>query len=94
MQHLCDVYSQRPIDCRLFSFDLLKKNGKFFWIVWNIGCPIIKSYSRKEFEPYLREHELIIIPKFKKYISAYSQFRLEESIKNFGEPMVLRKVLL
>ncbi len=93
-QYLCDIYSQRPIDFRLYPFDILKRGGKFFWIVWNNSCPITESRSGIEFEPYLQEQESKIIPKFKKCMDTYSQFRKKEFINNFGEPIVLREIII
>jgi len=62
----CEIYEMRPIDCRLFPFDILKNlQGKFFWIVYNTTCPKpIKSstyFSRiqslaNSLLPYLEEY--------------------------------------
>lgn len=30
----CNVYHNRPIDCRLFPFDIHKMDEKFYWIIW------------------------------------------------------------
>lgn len=30
----CSVYENRPFDCKIFPFDIIQKDGKFFWIVF------------------------------------------------------------
>jgi len=30
----CNIYEVRPIDCRLYPLDVLFKDGKYFWILW------------------------------------------------------------
>lgn len=37
----CSVYQARPLDCRLFPFDLLRgDDGTVFWIVYTSLCPV------------------------------------------------------
>jgi Fe-S-cluster containining protein len=85
---LCDVYKKRPFDCRFFPFDVHEMDGKFFWIVWKIPCPIVK---KRNYEPYLREHEEKLVPKFKKFLTSYSAFRSKELL-NAYEYKVLREI--
>lgn len=42
-KELCDIYNKRPFDCRFFPFDVHKIDGKFFWIIWKVACPILKK---------------------------------------------------
>lgn len=91
---LCKIHNQRPIDCRLFPFDIIKENNKFFWAYYQTNCPIIQKGTRKDLELCLKGIEKKIIPDFKEYIEAYSQFRLTEFISNFGQYKILRKVIL
>lgn len=74
---LCAVHEDRPVDCRLFPFDIIKDNNKFYWVVWKLNCSI-SNKSKGKFEPFLRQHEKKIIPSFKKYVEAYSEFRFGE----------------
>lgn len=30
----CSIYENRPFDCKMFPFDIIYKDGKFFWIVF------------------------------------------------------------
>lgn len=87
---MCDIYNERPFDCRFFPFDILKLNGKFTWIIWQIKCPLVEK-SKEEFKPYLEEHEQKLIPVFKDYLEDYSKFRLEEFLSKF-QYKVLREV--
>ena len=79
---LCDIYKTRPFDCRFFPFELMIIDSKFYWIIWNISCPIIEN-RRNDFEKYLEEHENNLIPKFIDYLKDYADFRLEELKKKY-----------
>lgn len=36
----CSIYDSRPLDCRLFPFDIIETaDENFFWIVYNELCP-------------------------------------------------------
>ena len=89
-KELCDIHDKRPFDCRFFPFDIHKKDGKFFWIIWKVACPILE---KQDYEPYLQEHEAGLIPKFKQYLDEYAKFRLEWFLKNF-EYEVLREIIM
>jgi len=45
---LCQVYDKRPVDCRLFPFDVHFEDGTFEWIIWEIDCPIAKETIERE----------------------------------------------
>ncbi len=89
-KELCDIHAIRPFDCRFFPFDILKINGKFFWITWKLNCSIL-SKNKIELETYLQEHEKEIIPRFKEYLSDYSEFRLKELLSKYHYE-VLREI--
>jgi Fe-S-cluster containining protein len=43
----CSVYAHRPLDCRIFPFDIIENaNQEFYWIVYLDLCPIDFSYER------------------------------------------------
>lgn len=78
---LCQIHSERPIDCRLFPFDIMNINKKFIWIIWKINsCPIAKYQN---FEEVLKEFEKEIIPEFKEDLEEYSNFRTDELKENY-----------
>lgn len=39
----CQVYNHRPLDCRLFPFDILKKDTKYYLVLYQLGC--IEEYT-------------------------------------------------
>jgi len=42
----CAVYSMRPLDCRLFPFDIVENSAKeLWWIVYLDLCPKLFSYE-------------------------------------------------
>jgi len=79
---LCEIHEKRPVDCHLFPFDIIEKDKKFFWIIWEANCPITKEKNHK-FYPLLDEIEKNIMPNFKKYIKRYSKFRVKEFLEKF-----------
>lgn len=87
---LCQVHSSRPFDCRFFPFDMMKIDGGYYWIFWEIKCPITDNKNEKDFEKYLLEHENILLPKFLKYINSYAKFRLEELKRKFKFKIIRR----
>lgn len=89
---LCEIHSQRPIDCRLFPFEIVKEGGTFFWAYWETNCPITKKGSKKQLESCLRDLEMTIIPRFVHYMDGYSQFRYAEFVESFGRYIKLRKI--
>ncbi|MBM3210755.1 YkgJ family cysteine cluster protein [Candidatus Poribacteria bacterium] len=86
---LCQIHNVKPIDCRLFPFDVVNSDGKFFWIVREIGCPILNREER--FEEYLQDFEKNIIPDFVEYLEAYSDFRYDELADKYSFK-ILREV--
>ena len=87
---LCDAHEDRPVDCRLFPFEILKIDGTFHWVIWKVDCLILKS---PDYEPYLLQHERYIIPVFRKYLDDYASFRVDEFLDNY-DYQVLRPVNL
>jgi Fe-S-cluster containining protein len=81
-EHLCRIHTIKPIDCRLFPFDLLVDNGKVFWIIREINCQIVENEG--DFEEYLSDFEENIIPNFEPYLEPYALFRFEELAEKFS----------
>ena len=88
---LCMIHQDKPVDCRLFPFDVIKIDGKFTWIVWKFDCYILGDNGR--FEEYLSDIEERLIPGFVPYLEAYSSFRLEELFSKH-DYKVLREIRL
>ena len=43
----CSIYELRPLDCRLFPFDIIEeKPGQFVWIVYEDLCPVNFDYAK------------------------------------------------
>ena len=44
---LCQIYANRPIDCRLFPFDVHERaDGRLVWVVYTDLCPVSFDYNR------------------------------------------------
>lgn len=81
----CMIYKIRPVDCRLFPFDVHIVDGKSYWIIWDLPCLIVDTINNKagNEEDYLNFFENNIIPKFKQYLGVYNSFRCPELIDNY-----------
>lgn len=88
---LCTIHESKPVDCRLFPFDVIKVDGELYWIVWNFDCLVSKDEAR--FEEYLIDLEKRLIPGFNPHLDAYSAFRIEELSGKYRY-RVLREVCL
>lgn len=43
----CSIYNMRPVDCRLFPFDIRERaDGKLVWVVYTKLCPKAFDYSK------------------------------------------------
>lgn len=49
----CEIYNNRPFDCRIFPFDVDYINGEFYWIVYSCN----KDSDWKWAEEHLRQLE-------------------------------------
>lgn len=70
---LCGVHPLRPFDCRLFPFDLIQNDGKLYWVVWELECPILR-HEKDRFDEYLREHETTLIPRIQNYLEEFNEW--------------------
>ena len=34
----CTIYNYRPIDCKLYPFDIIKKDSKYYLILYSLNC--------------------------------------------------------
>jgi Fe-S-cluster containining protein len=78
---LCNVYDRRPLECRMFPFDLKRIDGKIRWIKWTV-CPAHKLVGKKEL--------LALITKTKKqltrsYVEEYLGYRNAEEPKKYDD---------
>jgi len=88
---LCMAHDIKPVDCRLFPFDVIKVDGELCWIIWKLNCSVIQDESR--FEEYLVDLEERLIPEFRPHLNAYSSFRIDELFSKYSHK-ILRKVFL
>jgi Fe-S-cluster containining protein len=86
---LCMIHEIKPVDCRLFPFDVIKVNGKFCWIIWKLDCLILRDEGK--FEEYIADLEEKLIHGFSPHIEAYSSFRLDELLGRYSYE-ILREV--
>jgi Fe-S-cluster containining protein len=82
--NLCQIYDSRPIDYRMFPFDIDMADDEYFWIIWDIDCPIVREMSENESEEYLENFEKYIMPKFKDELKKYSEFRESDLTDKFS----------
>ncbi len=86
---LCMIHKDKPVDCRLFPFDVIKVDGRFQWIIWKIDCLILQDEAR--FEEYLKDLEENLISGFGAYLGNYASFRIDELFSKYNYE-ILREV--
>lgn len=89
---LCTVHNKKSVDCQLFPFDIISKKGKYFWVIWDVDCPIIKN-DRKNFEIYLQNIEKNLMPGFKKYLKEFDEWK-DAEYKNKFKYEIIREIFL
>jgi Fe-S-cluster containining protein len=67
----CGIYDARPIDCRLYPLDILFKEGRYYWILWQY-CEI----TNEDLEA-LVAYGQALIPSIKDHLHDYATVPLE-----------------
>lgn len=44
----CSKYSNRPFECRIFPFDIMRIKGRLHWIIWEV-CPVHSLLDHEEY---------------------------------------------
>ena len=67
----CAIYPVRPLDCRLFPFDIMEReDGQLVWIVYTRLCPV-------GFDPYHELNEAIrLLPELHTNIVSYARINV------------------
>lgn len=47
--HLCEIYNERPFDCRFWPFMFMKKNNKVYLCCDTDLCPEVEELTEKQF---------------------------------------------
>jgi len=72
----CSIYTHRPLDCRLFPFDIIKKDSKYYLILYKLDC--FEGYKVVDNFDYLDD----LIEKMKPWIIDYTDDRISEKMKS------------
>ncbi len=62
----CEIYNIRPLDCKLYPFDILRKENKFYLILYRLNCNNINDYIND-----MKDIDLII-EKIKPWIEKFT----------------------
>lgn len=62
----CKMYSDRPLDCRIFPLDIIEEDGKYWWCIFTI-CPKHEKIRQKLIPLIPRLETFITLPIFKQY---------------------------
>lgn len=73
----CSIYNNRPIDCRLFPLDIVKRNEKLYWAIYNYQLCEAKEeiYSKK------LDSTEIILPEIEGQLVDYATYPLPAMVK-------------
>ena len=81
----CNLYEDRPLDCRLFPLDIIEEDGKYFWSLFTI-CPKHEELEDKLLPLIPKLEELItpaIFDQYKKQISLTKTLYLPYKLKQY-----------
>lgn len=62
----CCIYDIRPLDCRLYPFDIIKQNDKYYLILYKLSC-----FQEKDLLKNLDEIDLLV-EKVKPWIQTFT----------------------
>ncbi|MBE6153948.1 MAG: YkgJ family cysteine cluster protein [Firmicutes bacterium] len=65
----CSIYNFRPLDCKLYPFDIIKKDSKYYLVLYQLDC--IEGYTIVDNFDCLDE----LIEKIKTWIVDYTDDR-------------------
>lgn len=80
--HKCTIYDNRPIDCRLFPFDVAFIDGKYQLIYYTSICP-----SCSEFDGKIEEYSHIVKP----LLTLLNPYLSESTFAQYNEKLRLHK---
>lgn len=91
----CTTYKNRPIECRLYPFDILLVDNEYTWVLWNIACS--DHYTKDEMLEVVKNFESYVLHDVrfdyvKQYVSHHSIMQPEKY--NSYEKIIIRKVIL
>lgn len=72
----CTIYNIRPTDCKLYPFDIIKKNNKYYLILYELKC--IKN---QDFSIYQENIEKLV-NEIKPWIEDFTDIRNFAKLKN------------
>jgi len=70
---LCNIYSARPLDCRLFPLDIIREEGKIYLILHTELC----SINHAVLDAYVQYAQAHLIPLIKPHIREYTTINME-----------------
>lgn len=90
----CNIYSHRPLLCRLFPLDIYCDSGEYFWIIYHKFCALSDLILEKFLPIALDQAERQVLPHFsREELLFYSVKAVREfSLFKKGEWRKLRKV--
>ena len=78
---LCNIYSARPLDCRLFPLDIIREDGKIYLILHTELC----SINQAVLDAYVQYAQAHLIPLIKPHIREYTTINMELVRRISGE---------
>lgn len=78
----CTIYDNRPLDCRLFPFDLKKIDGKYYLVLYRLRC-----LNEEMFVKNVKDVENII-EEIKPWIESYTDDSICSKLDSIGYRIV------
>lgn len=85
---LCSIHHKRPIECRLFPFDLLlAEDGSIDWVLWVGHCPAAKAILPKWHEATISKWEEELTDE---WVRGYTSFHSTNQPKKYDKNSFLK----
>ena len=84
---VCEIYPVRPVDCRLFPLDLALRDGRCWWVVYNLpGCELATMIGEDD----VIAAERLVVPFLGHDVARYAATRVTpmyQKIMRFIRPL-------
>jgi len=84
--NMCEIYDIRPLDCRLYPFDIIKENNKYYLIMYKLNCN-----HQEDFINDMKNVD-VIIEKIKPWIDIFTDQVNFTKMKN-KEYVIIKEIL-
>lgn len=80
----CTIYDERPNDCKLYPFDIMEMDNKYYLILYKLDCIDIEKYKMINVDS--------ILNKIKPWIKDYTNIEYNRKLRNF-DYIIIKEII-